>query len=200
MLRRRLFLAAPAFAVLPGTVFAENAAIGRAVQLQGRSSLTRGGVAGRLRVEDTLMEGDAVSVGPKAAAALELFTSTFLNLGPGAELVLDKFIAELGGTITLGGAMVFDRADDLPKLDLTVQNAFAQIGVRGTRFFAGPSNGVYGVFVVRGRVRVTAGGVMRRLGPGDGVDIAEHGAGPSRVAQWKAPRIEAAFASVGLTP
>ncbi len=197
---RRLFLAAPALVLLPRPLWSDSSAIGTTVSLAGKASLARVSAVMDLHPADPLMEGDTVTVGASSTAVLELFTATLINLGPEARLVLDRFTADLGGVITIGGPVVFDRAEDLPKLDLTVQNAFAQIGVRGTRFFAGPSKGVYGVFVARGSVDVTAGGATRRLGPGDGVDIAAPGAAPSAVAHWKAPRIAAAFASVGLTP
>jgi hypothetical protein len=197
---RRLVLAAPVLLLLVRPGLSDASAIGTTVSLAGKASLGRASGVTDLHPADPLMEGDSVTVAPSSTAVLELFTATMINLGPEAKLVLDRFTAELGGTITVGGPLVFDRAEDLPKLDLTVQNAFAQIGVRGTRFFAGPSKGVYGVFVARGAVEVTAAGETRRLGPGDGVDIAAPGAAPSPVARWKAPRIAAAFASVGLTP
>lgn len=197
---RRLFLCLPALALLPRLTWAETAPIGTTLDLNGSVSLARAGSALALHKADPLQEGDEVSTAAASNAALELFTKTHITLGPEARLTIDRFVAEMGGTITVGGAMVFDRADDLSKIDLTVQNTFAQIGVRGTRFFAGPSKGVYGIFVARGSVEVKAGGETRLLGPGDGVDIPEPGAAPSAVAQWKAPRIQAAFESVGLTP
>lgn len=199
MLPRRLFLALPALLALPRGARAQ-AAIGTTRSLSGGAQLLRAGQAAALHLADPLMEGDEVATMAASTAGLELFSATQIALGPEARLTIDRFTADLGGVVTVGGAMVFDRPDDLPKLDLTVQSTFAQIGVRGTRFFAGPSKGVYGVFVARGSVEVRAGGEARRLGPGEGVDIASPGAAPSPVAQWKAPRIAAAFASVGLTP
>lgn len=199
MLPRRLFLALPALVLIPRAAHAQ-AAIGTTRSLSGTAQLIRAGQAGALHLADPLMEGDEVATMAASRAGLELFSATQIALGPEARLTIDRFAADLGGVVTVGGAMVFDRPDDLPKLDLTVQSAFAQIGVRGTRFFAGPSKGVYGIFVARGAVEVQAGGETRRLGPGEGVDIASPGAVPSPVAQWKAPRIAAAFASVGLTP
>lgn len=196
---RRLLLSLPALALLPRGAFAQ-AAIGTTRALTGQASLTRAGTSADLHQSDPLMEGDEIATMAASTAALELFTATQINLGPETRFTLDRFTADLGGVVSIGGAMVFDRPEDLPKLDLTVQSAFARIGVRGTRFFCGPSKGVYGIFVARGAIEVVAGGETRRLGPGDGIDIARPGVAPSAVAQWKAPRIAAAFASVGLTP
>ena len=199
ILNRRFLLGLSAALLVPRATWA-NAAIGTARALTGEALVTRGGSASPLHPADALMEGDEVATMTASTAALDLFTATQIHLGPETRFTLDRFVADLGGVVSIGGAMVFDRPEDLPKLDLTVRSAFAQIGVRGTRFFAGPSKGVYGIFVARGAIEVTAGGETRRLGPGDGVDIATPGAAPSPVAQWKAPRIAAAFASVGLTP
>lgn len=199
MLTRRLILAFPAMSLLVRPALAAPP-IGALRQVTGHGQLMRAGAGQDLRAGAALMEGDEVATMAASSAGLELFRATQVILGAEARLTIDRFTADLGGVITIGGAMVFDRPDDLPKIDLTVQSAFAQIGVRGTRFFAGPSKGVHGIFVARGAVEVRAGGETRRLGPGEGVDITSPGAAPSAVAQWKAPRIVAAFASVGLTP
>lgn len=197
---RRLLLSLPAALALAPHGALAQAAIGTTRALTGRASLTRAGLRTDLHARDPLMEGDEIATMTASTAALELFSATRIALGPETRFTLDRFTADLGGVVSIGGALVFDRPEDLPKLDLTVQGAFARIGVRGTRFFCGPSKGVYGIFVARGGVEVVAGGETRRLGPGDGIDIARPGAAPGAVAQWKAPRIAAAFALVGLTP
>ena len=94
--------------------------------------------------------------------------------------------------------MLAFRPEGLAKIDLTMRTAFGMIGVRGTKFFAGPSRGVFGVFVEHGLVEVTGGGVTRQVGRGQGVDIATPGAAPSEVAQWGDARIREAYASVGV--
>lgn len=198
-IHRRLLLSAPALALLPGRALAQTA-LGTMRSLTGQGVLTRAGQALPLHPDDPLQEGDMVATLAASIARLELFTATEVTLGPEARFGMDRFAADLGGVVTIGGAMVFERPDDLPKLDLTVQSAFAQIGVRGTRFFAGPSKGVYGVFVARGAVEVRAGGQTRQLAAGEGVDIPSPGAAPGPVGRWKPPRIAEAFASLGLTP
>ncbi|MDQ1849680.1 FecR domain-containing protein [Gemmobacter fulvus] len=198
-LTRRLLLASPALSVLPRRLWAAEP-IGTTRSLTGTATLTRTGGAYPLHPDDPLTEGDMVATAADSLATLELFTQTQIHLGPDAQFTIDRFTADLGGVISIGGAMVFDRLDDLPPLDLTVQSAFAQIGVRGTRFFAGPSRGTYGVFVARGRVVVQAVGASRTLVAGEGVDIASAGAAPSAVARWGEARIAEAFAGLGLTP
>ena len=48
----------------------------------------------------------------------------------------------------------------------------AQIGVRGTKFFTGKSRGNFAVFVEHGLVEIKSGQSIRKIGPGEGVDIA----------------------------
>lgn len=191
-------------AVLPALPFlarpaAANTGIGEAVEVTGDGTLVRTGTETPLVPGTPLEEGDDVLTGENALALLMLESDTRINMGPDSQIVLTSYLADAGGTITVGGAIVFDRSDDLPPVNLTFVTEFGEIGVRGTRFFVGPSRGAQAVFVQRGRVTVTNAGVTRELAAGDGVDMAA-GAAPSEVAQWKEARIVEAFALVGLTP
>jgi hypothetical protein len=195
---RRLALAAPLALGLASRVGAD-AAIGTLMDMVGSGSVTRSGRQSPLRLGAGLNEGDLVTTGAETLAHLVLMTETNLNIGPDSSVMLDRYLADMGGTITIGGAMVFDRDESLGPVELTFQTEFGQIGVRGTRFFFGPSKGTAAVFVSRGRVDVSNEGVTRRLRAGDGVDMAA-GQPPSAVARWGQPRIDAAFALVGLRP
>ena len=175
--------------------------IGHAVRTAGAPVLLRARRLSPLRARDAVFDGDTIRTDPRSLAELMLAQATRISLGPSSELKIDSFTANLGGQISLGGAMVFDRPEDLPPIDLTVRSAFARIGVRGTRFFAGPSNGVFAVFVARGSVEVRMNnqvGGFTVLGPGEGIDIARPGGRPGPVVRWGQARIAAAFASVGL--
>ncbi|MFT7057509.1 MAG: hypothetical protein ACJASV_000007 [Pseudorhodobacter sp.] len=197
MLARRHFLTITSAMMFPLPAHAAEP-VGEAVLVRGPSTLLRANSTRALQEQASLFEGDLVRTGEDAFAQLLLDTATRINLGPQSEIGVDKFIADLGGEITIGGAIVFDRPDDLPKIDLQLRSSFGQIGVRGTRFFAGPSNGSYAVFVDRGAVTVTAGGVTRNVGPGQGVNLAGNDAAPTESSAWGQARIDAAFANVGL--
>lgn len=141
--------------------------------------------------------GDLVWTNSASRAELAMVGGSNVFLGANAKLKVDRFVAESGGRLVLGdGALVFDRDEALPKTDIEVQSVFGLIGVRGTRFFAGPNRGAFAVFCERGEVQVRAGGRKRVLKPGDGIDIAAPGAAPSKVKQWGKARIDEAFASV----
>ncbi len=198
---RRLFLAGGALALTGIGIRATqaNSIIGKAVEITGDVTRKQADHLEGLKAGASLMDHDFVATGKESFAELALGDDTSLLLGSETELLIDTFIAGQGGTIELGtGQMVFDRPEGLAKIDLTVRTAFGMIGVRGTKFFAGPSRGVFGVFVEHGLVEVTGGGVTRQVGRGQGVDIASPGAAPSEVAQWGDARIREAYASVGI--
>jgi ferric-dicitrate binding protein FerR (iron transport regulator) len=198
-LTRRLLLAALPATFLAAPALAKDDVVGAAGDVRGKVVARRRETVRDLAAGAGLRLRDLVETDVESFARLDFSGGTIVNLGSKAKLKIDKFVAETGGLLQLGeGAMMFDRADDLPKIKLTVRSRFGLIAVRGTKFFAGPSKGVFGIFVERGEVQVTAAGVSRSLKAGDGVDIAKPGQPPSEVKQWGKPRIEAAYASVGL--
>ena len=177
-----------------------------AQQFIGKASNIRGRVVAR-RIKDTLslksgaglLLKDSVETEAESFARLDLAGRTRVHLGSRTRLLIDRFVAETGGILELGeGAMLLDRPSKRPKIDLVIRSRFGLIAVRGTRFFAGPSKGVFGVFVARGAVDVEAAGVTRRLTAGDGVDIPAEGEPPGEVKKWGKARIDEALASVGL--
>src|SRR5690606_10048350 len=147
-----------------------------------------------LFAEDLLEIDDRVRTREDGFALLLLNDLTRINLGASSELTIDQFIIDQGGTITMGGAMLFDRPSDLPPTDITILTAFGQIGVRGTRFFAGPTKGKFSVFVDHGKIVVTGGGEERVLMAGEGVEFEAVGAAPGPVVKWGEGRIVEAFA------
>lgn len=200
-LSRRLLLSFAA--ILPGLALPFRAlaatGIGEAVKVSGSGKVVHDGKEAPLRTGTGLEEGDTVMTGKDTLALLMLNTDTRINMGPESQIMVVSYLADMGGTINVGGAIVFDRPEEKGPVDLTFVTDFGEIGVRGTRFFVGPSKGKYSVFVQRGKVTVSNAGVTRTLAGGDGVDLAA-GVAPTEVAQWKKPRIAEAFALVGMNP
>jgi hypothetical protein len=142
--------------------------------------------------------GDMVATGANSFLALRLGAATLVRLGADAQLRIDRFLVDAGGVLDLArGAMVFDRDEAAPKTDVSVRSPYGLIAVRGTRFFAGPSNGVFGVFVERGEVTVVGVRTAVRVRAGFGTDIAMPGSEPTDPHPWGAARIQRAFADVG---
>ena len=142
-------------------------------------------------VEETIMTGEA------ARLALRFGGDTRLRLGAAARLTIDRYIANVGGEFNLlEGGLLYDRPRKQQSAESVLRSLFGLIAIRGTRVFAGPSNGVFGVFVAHGAVDVTAAGKTVTLRRGFGTNIARPGDPPTDPAVWKRPRIRAAWKSV----
>jgi FecR protein len=140
---------------------------------------------------------DEVSTGTASRLAIHLGADTIIRLGELAHLVIDRTVENAGGDHTLtSGAVLFDRKAGAEPRPVRIRSSFGLIAVRGTRFFAGPSAGVFGVFVQRGNVVVRAAGQEVILSEGQGTNIARPGDVPTPPAPWGQPRIDAALASI----
>ena len=144
-----------------------------------------------------LFVSDVVGTGRDSRATLHLGTDTIVHMGADALLTIDRFLADAGGEITLqAGPILYDHEGTAPSSGMRIRSAFGLIAVRGTRFFAGPSAGVFGVFVEHGSVTVTTAHAGVLVEAGRGTNIARIGADPTPQAPWKPERVRAALASV----
>jgi hypothetical protein len=144
-----------------------------------------------------LFIGDTVGTGEQSALSLHLGTTTQVKLGAVARLRIDRFVVNAGGVLVLeSGGMVYDHDPKADQGNVAVRVPFGLVAVRGTRFFAGPSNGVFGVFVERGEVMVVGVNTAVTVTSGFGSDLSHAGAEPTTPHQWAAARIASAFASV----
>lgn len=146
-----------------------SSALGEATEVRGDVRRKRAKKDELLAVGSELFENDRVHTNVESYATLNLGADTRVLLGAETELLVDSFIAGQGGTLELGtGRMVFDRPEGLPKVDAAVRTAFGMIGVRGTKFFCGPSRAAFAVFVEHGSVTVARGGVTKIVAAGQG--------------------------------
>lgn len=197
---------AGAFALAPLFPALANDEIGKLVDAQGEVMKTQNEIAMAIQTGAPLITNDLVATGSKSFASMALGSDTKILMGENTEVLLDSFLAEQGGVIELvSGDMVFDRPEGKPKIDLTIRTTFGQIGVRGTKFFTGKSRGNFAVFVEHGLVEVKSGQTLRKVGAGEGVDIATDaktrslfGGDMSETKKWGKGRIEEAYKAVGL--
>jgi hypothetical protein len=95
------------------------------------------------------------------------------------------------------GGMLYDHDQTADQGNVGVRVPFGLVAVRGTRFFAGPSNGVFGVFVARGKVMVVGmNTAIMVVTSGLGSDIPHAGGEPAAPHEWDAAGIASAMASV----
>ncbi|WP_407155246.1 FecR domain-containing protein [Bradyrhizobium sp. STM 3557] len=138
---------------------------------------------------------EEVVTGLASRLAMRLGRDTTVKLGEQARLKIDRFLVNAGGEMTLrSGPMLFDGRPHHSAVQ--IRSPFALIAVRGTRFFAGPSNDRFGVFVARGSVAVSAAGQQVILREGEGTDFVAPGTPPTPVKRWGPERVRAALASV----
>ena len=140
--------------------------------------------------------GDEVATGIASRLGMRLGGDTIVRLGEQARLKIDRFLVDAGGDMTLrSGPLLFDRPPGRAPAAV-IRSPFALIAVRGTRFFAGPSNGRFSVFVARGSVAVISAGQQVIVREGEGTDFVSPGTAPAPVNRWGSERIRAALASV----
>ena len=170
--------------------------IGTVVAINGPGQVGQPDRLAQMLAGMALFEGDLAVTGSEGRAHLGLGRNTEIHLGPVSELRIDKFIADIGGAIYLNGAIVFDRDDAAPPINLEFQTDFGRIAVRGTRFFAGPSENAFAVFVERGTVAVSGGSVIKAVKSGQGIDLRGNNVAPGPVGKWSQSRVDDAFSWV----
>jgi ferric-dicitrate binding protein FerR (iron transport regulator) len=198
-LNRRVLLqgvvAAGAFGELRA-VFAAEQAVGAVSEVTGEAVAQLNDRRRKLEPKSALYLGETINTAAQSRLRAVLARKTSLRLGANTKVRIDQFLVNTGGELVLdSGALLIDTSGKFPK-GLDVQSPFALIAVRGTRFFAGPIEGIFGVFVSRGVVDVTAGDQTVRLRTGEGTDIAHPGDAPGSVKKWGKPKIDKAMALV----
>jgi hypothetical protein len=139
--------------------------------------------------------GDSVGTGVDSSLGLLLGAATKVHLGAETQLRIDRFIVNAGGILNLDrGAILYDHDPNAGADSTAVRVPFGLLAVRGTRFFAGPSNGVFGVFVERGAVVVAGANTAVNLAPGQGTNLASPGSEPTPPTVWAPERVAAAMA------
>jgi hypothetical protein len=197
--RRSLLRAVAGAAIfLPVTTYAERAEpVGSVEDVRGEAFAEARAQRRSLERAAPLFIQELVGTGPASRLTLQLGKDTTLRVGSEARLTLDRLLVNAGGEITLqSGPILFDRPATSTPARVQLRSSFGLIAVRGTRFFAGPSAGVFGVFVERGRVSVSAAGTRVVVRANQGTSIARPGARPTPPAPWKPERVRAALESV----
>jgi len=198
--REALYLAAlTGFASGLAPHAAHSAAPAGAVDaLQGEAFAIAANARRSLAFAAEIFVGDLVGTQPRSTMRLKLGTTTEVHLGPEARLKVDRFVQNAGGVLLLeAGGLMVNHPRDPASAGLAVRSSFGLIAIRGTRFFAGPSNGVFGVFTEEGEVMVVAADTTVVVAAGQGTNIARPGAAPSDPAPWGEARIRAARQLVG---
>ena len=177
-------------------LFAAEQIVGAVSEITGEALAQLHDQRRKLEHKSVLYLGDTINTGAQSRLLALLGRKASLRLGANTKVRIDQFLVNTRGVLVLdSGAFMLDTAGKLPK-GMEVQSPFALIAVRGTRFFAGPIDGIFGVFVSKGAVDVIAGNKTVRLRAGEGTDIARPGDEPGPVKKWGKPKIDKAMALV----
>ena len=194
--RRQVLLIGAALTLAGGSLDAEESLAGTIEALRGDAFAEGPKPRRALQPKAQVFIGDMVETAVNSALTMHLGKATFVKLGALAKFRIDNFVVDAGGTFDLDqGPMLIDHNGTKDE-NLQVRSPFGLMAVRGTMFFAGPSNDVFGVFVARGLVAVTGGGRTVILRPGLGTNIARPGDAPTEPRRWSPGRITAALRSV----
>jgi hypothetical protein len=196
--RRGLLLAAPTIAMISASASNAEGAVAGTIEAMRGEAYAEGPKPRRvLQPTAELFVGDQVETAINSAVTMHLGKMTYVKLGALAKFRIDNFVIDAGGTFDLEqGPLLFDHSSGKSDNNVQVRSPFGLIAVRGTRFFAGPSNDVFGVFVAQGLVTVTGGGHTVTVRPGLGTNIAKPGDVPTEPRRWGPGRITAALRSV----
>jgi hypothetical protein len=180
--------------------------VGKVTRMQGEASRVRLVATSALAVDAALDLGDVVATGAEARLELTFLDGTRLTLGEKARLTIDDYVYQPNGAsgrmkATINGAFRFVSGSmgAGPNTLRSVVTPVATIGIRGTDFWGGPLNGLYGVFLFEGEIEISPNAgpqLVSMASPGIGIDIdpATGPAGPP--IPWASPKIGAAVDSV----
>lgn len=162
-------------------------AIGTVSRIQGDASGTRGAATQPLGANASVYRDEVVSTGDGTRLEITFKDKTRLTLGEKVKLTLDTYVFDRAAGLgkikfEVAGAFRFvsGRLSKLAKSDVHVTTPGADIGIRGTDFWAGPiDNQVLGVLLIAGSVSVSnAAGSQILNQAGQGTNIAALGAAP----------------------
>jgi ferric-dicitrate binding protein FerR (iron transport regulator) len=190
---------------LPGGEAAAQEAIGTVSRMQGEASGILGGTTQPLSPNASVFLNEILSTGEAARLEVTFTDSTRLTLGEKAKLTLGTYVfnpAARRRTIRLAlvGAVRFvsGKLSKLVASSVSLTTPVANVGIRGTEFFAGPiDDQALGVFLIEGAVTVSNAAGQRILNrPGQGTNIAAPGAAPGPVTLWPPAKVDRALAAV----
>ncbi len=182
--------------------------IGTIQEVEGTVTVMSSGGAKVLAAIDTPMhEHDTIVTGPASRAFVLLIDNTELTLSENTTLRFDDYAYDneddtenkgvysiLQGTFLYVSGLVAKKENP----DVTVNTPYGAIGIRGTEFWGGDIDGVYGILVNDGQVSVRNESGAVALAKGEGTTLRSRREAPLRGVRWGDEKIQRAVASVSL--
>ena len=184
---------------------AANSDVGKVTRLQSDAKIIRGNETIPIQVGSVIQENDEISSEEMARIEITFTDGTTLLIGENARIEIDEYLYDPGNGIgtaiinALQGPFRFitGKIGQLKKKRVEVKSSVGTIGVRGTDFWGGPSQGTYGVFLFEGTIVIfNAKGGRIVSTPGTGVDLDGIDKMPGEITVWDNARAQAALATV----
>ncbi|NNE25162.1 MAG: hypothetical protein HKN11_21385 [Rhizobiales bacterium] len=162
----------------------------------GNRRLAAGGIVAS---DDTLVTLD------DSRLAVRLVDGAELTLGANANLRINNLVFNQADAtrsrlaLFADGAfrMITGKINSTTGASVQVSSPVATLAVRGTDFWTGPIDGIYGVLLLSGEVNVrTAGGEVTLNEPGTGTNITDAASPPGPVGAWAPDKVSRALAAV----
>jgi len=145
---------------------------------------------------------DQLDTGADGRLQVTFKDQTVLTLGENAQVLIDRYVFDpdrgMGEALLHAsqGAFRFaaGKLKDVANKKITVSTPVADIGVRGTEFWGGPTDGQYGVLLIEGEVAViNQGGTVTLSHPGEGTEIHSRFESPRPPTKWAPERVSRAL-------
>lgn len=192
------------FLLAAGPLFADEDVAGAVVRLKGSAIAMQDAVPRVLKAGAKILRGDVISTGPGARLEIRMLDDAVMTLGEKTIFVVIDYITGgakpnaamrlLQGAFNgVTGAMM-KTAD----ASFTVHAELATIGIRGTTFWGGTLDGVFGIALLDGKaitIENKAGRVVIDT-VGDGTSVTAAGVAPTAPKAWSAAKVRRAVATV----
>ncbi len=184
---------------------AANSNVGTITRLQSDAKIIRDGQTIPMEVGSAIRENDEINSEDMARIEITFTDGTTLLIGENARVEIDEYLYDPDnniGTAIIGALQgpfrfITGKISQLKDKRVEIKSSVATIGVRGTDFWGGPSQGTYGVFLFEGTIVIfNAEGGRIVSAPGTGVDLDGIDKVPGEVTVWSASRAQAALATV----
>ena len=192
------------FLFAAGPLFAAEDVAGAVVRLKGSAIAMQDAVPRVLKAGAKILRGDVISTGPGARLEIRMIDDAVMTLGEKTIFVVIDYIAKgaqpNAAMRLLQGAFSAVTGDMMKTADatFTVHTKLATIGIRGTTFWGGTLDGVFGIALLDGKaitVETRAGRVVIDT-VGDGTSITAAGVAPTSPKAWSADKVRRAIATV----
>jgi len=153
-----------------------------------------------------IRKGDIITTGNRARAYVMLIDNTELTLSENTQLDVSEYVFDEQDTsknkavynIAKGAFLyVSGLVAKKENPDVTVNIPLGSIGIRGTKFWGGESEGVYGVVVGDGAVEVKTKAGAVKLAKGQGTNLRWNKA-PEAPSVWSKTRLDTAIKTISL--